>query len=115
MCKVEDLLSRMTYRLVGVHGEYEKIDITLLRYSYILAGATGYIGAPIAVELGKAGIHTSALVRPGVSTDKREAALKKLKEANVTIIEGSLDDADFLAKTLKDFDTVISALSGVLL
>ena len=79
----------------------------------ISPGATGYIGSRIAFELGKAGILTSALVRPGASTEKREAALKKLKEANVTIIEGSLDDEEVLVKILKDFDTVVSALSGV--
>ena len=78
----------------------------------IFAGATGYIGNAIAVELGKAGIRTSALVRSGASTEKRDAALAKLKGASVTIVEGSLDDEKSLVKILQGFDTVISALSG---
>lgn len=78
----------------------------------VFAGATGYIGSAIAVELGKAGIRTSALVRSGASTEKRDAALSKLKEASVTTVEGSLDDENSLVKILQGFDTVISALSG---
>jgi uncharacterized protein YbjT (DUF2867 family) len=77
------------------------------------AGATGYIGSAIAVELGKAGIQTSALVRPNTDkSDKRLATLKTLEEAGVAIIEGSLEDEDALVEIMKKFNTVISALSG---
>ena len=79
------------------------------------AGATGYIGSHIAEQLGKANVKTSALVRNATddSNPVRVATLAKLKAAGVTIVEGSSSaSVDDLASILKDYDTIVSAISG---
>ena len=79
------------------------------------AGASGYIGSAIAVQLGKAGVKTTALVRNISSADAdRKRKLDDLRAAGVKLLEGTAEvGANELAKILEGFDTVVSALSGV--
>ena len=80
-----------------------------------VAGATGYIGSHIAEQLGKANVKTSALVRNASDggNSARVSTLAKLKAAGVTIVEGSTSaSTDELANILKEYDTIVSAISG---
>ena len=100
------------YRVVRKNFNQQQ-RIVLLADRLCCSGATGYIGLPVALELAEAGLHTSALLRSNASkSNKREAALKKLKEANVSTFEASLDEEESLIDILKGFDTVVSTLSG---
>ena len=60
------------------------------------------------------GLKVSALVRPSSkASPEREAKLLALKDANVSIVNGSTADSiSNLAKLFKPFDTIVSALSG---
>lgn len=77
------------------------------------AGATGHIGLRIALEVSKSGIQTSALIRQNpAKTEKRDANLKKLQEAGISLVEADLADEERLIAVLKKSDVVVSALSG---
>lgn len=111
MSPIDDFLRQYIERHCGT---CTVCPLTVLR-CMIRAGASGYIGSFIAVQLGKAGVKTTALVRNISSDDAaRKEKLENLKAAGVKLLEGSVDaEVDELVKILKGFDTVISAISGV--
>ena len=78
------------------------------------AGATGHVGNIIALQLSKCGVNSAALVRASqTDSNGREDALRKLRSADIRIIEGSPDDdQDKLADLLRAFDTVVTAIAG---
>ena len=60
------------------------------------------------MQLSAGGVKTAALVRAS-QTEGGEDALRKLRSADIRIIEGSPDDdQDKLAELLRDFDTAIA-------
>ena len=66
---------------------------------YFITGATGFIGANLALRLAKAGNRVTALVRTS-----RKAAL--LKHDNIDLLYGSLEDEDVLREGMNKVDGV---------
>ena len=66
------------------------------------------------MQLSTGGVETAALVRASqTDSSGREVALRKLRSADIRIIEGSPDDRqDKLAELLRDFDTAVTAIAG---
>lgn len=75
----------------------------------VLAGATGDLGSRIAMELLKLNARVVAIVRPGVSSEKRN----RLESQGCTVREVDFNDAKALTEACAGGHVVISALAGL--
>ena len=80
--------------------------------SVIVFGATGEIGHHLARAIARYGHSTTAVVRSETLGTKAKQ-VGELKEAGVTLVNGSLESSeDDLTSLLSGFDVVVSAVSG---
>ncbi|MGW2187246.1 NmrA family NAD(P)-binding protein [Streptomyces sp. NPDC001719] len=78
----------------------------------LVAGATGLLGGQIAASLLDRSAGVKALVRPGISAEKK-AALSALEARGLTLVEGDITDGvDKLAGALAGVETLVSAVQG---
>lgn len=75
----------------------------------VLAGATGDLGNRIAIELLKLNARVVAIVRSGISSEKRS----RLESQGCTVHEVDFNDAKALSEACTGGSVVISALAGL--
>jgi len=79
---------------------------------FFITGATGYIGGTILDRLLS---HPSASSGSFFALVRSEEKAKKLKEAGITPILGSLSDLDIIEKAASEADVVIAMVSLIVL
>ncbi|MEU7578561.1 NmrA family NAD(P)-binding protein [Streptomyces sp. NPDC041068] len=78
----------------------------------IVVGATGLLGSQIVSGLLDRGEAVRALVRPGLTGEKKDA-ISALQARGLEVVEGDITDpVDRLAERLDGIETVISAVQG---
>ncbi|XP_078159157.1 leucoanthocyanidin reductase-like [Carex rostrata] len=80
----------------------------------LIIGATGYIGRFVADACLESGHTTYVLVTPGRKSPIRAASIKALREKGAIIIEGRINEKEFIEQKLKEYriEVVISSVGG---
>ncbi|KAL3510861.1 hypothetical protein ACH5RR_030262 [Cinchona calisaya] len=81
---------------------------------FLIIGAIGFIGQFIAEASLASGQSTYILSRAAAPCPSKAKAIKAFEDQGAILVHGSIDDQEFMEKTLKEhkIDTVISAVGG---